>query len=55
MKTLSKYHLCNHCIIGEKAFKKILIGPGKLPGLSRKRPQARFQTKVSPSGYAGTG
>ena len=35
MKTLAKYHICNHCVIGEKTFKNILIGPGKLPGLSR--------------------
>ena len=35
MKTLAKYHVCNHCVIGEKTFKNILIGPGKLPGLSR--------------------
>ena len=34
MKTLAKYHVSNHCVIGEKTF-KILIGPGKLPGLSR--------------------
>ena len=38
MKTsLAKYHVCNHCVIGEKKpLKNILIGPGKLPGLSRK-------------------
>ena len=40
MKTLAKYHVCYHCVIGEKTFKNILIGPGKLPGLSRNRPQA---------------
>ena len=28
MKALAKYHACNHCVIGEKTFKK-------LPGLSR--------------------
>ena len=39
MKTLAKYHVCNHCVIGEKTFKNILIGPGKLPGLSRNGPQ----------------
>ena len=38
MKTLTKYHFCNHCEIGEKIFKNILIGPGKLPGLSRNGP-----------------
>ena len=42
MKTLAKYHVCNHCVIGEKIFKNILIGPGKLPGPSRKGPQARI-------------
>ena len=35
MKTLAKYHACNHRVIGEKAFKNLLIGPDKLPGLSR--------------------
>ena len=35
MKTLAKYHACNNCVIGESTFKNILIGPGKLPGLSR--------------------
>ena len=35
MKTLAKYHVCNHCVIGEKTFKITLIGPGNLPGLSR--------------------
>ena len=35
MKTLAKYHVCNHCVTGEKTFKNILTGPGKLPGLSR--------------------
>ena len=39
MKTLAKYHACNHCVIGEKTFKNILIGPAKLPGLSRNGPQ----------------
>ena len=29
MKTLAKNHVCNHCVIGEKIFKNILIGPGK--------------------------
>ena len=27
MKTLAKFHACNHCVIGEKTFKNILIGP----------------------------
>ena len=31
MKTLAKYHVCNRCVIGEKTFQNILIGPGKLP------------------------
>ena len=35
MITLAKYHVCNHCVIGKKTFQNILIGPGKLPGLSR--------------------
>ena len=35
MKILAKYHVCNHCVIGEKTLKNILTGPGKLPGLSR--------------------
>ena len=39
MKTLPKYHACNHCVTGENTFKNILIGPGKLPGLSRNGPQ----------------
>ena len=39
MKTLAKYHVCNHCVIGEKTFKNILIGPDKSPGLSRNGPQ----------------
>ena len=50
MKTLAKYHICNHCVIGEKTFKNILIGPGKLPGLSRNGPQAialRLQENIT--------
>ena len=35
MKTLAKYHFCNHCVIGDKIFKNTFIGPSKLPGLSR--------------------
>ena len=51
METLAKYHVCNHCVIGEKTFKNILFGPGarfskvpentgpdKLTGLSRNGP-----------------
>ena len=38
MKTMAKYHVCNHCVGGEKTFKNILIGPGKLPKLSRNGP-----------------
>ena len=53
MKTLVKYHACNHCVIGKNTFKNTLIGPSKLPGLSRNGPQAskihtRFQTFVVP-------
>ena len=43
MKILAKYNVCNHCVIGEKTFKNILIGPGKLPGLSRNGPQVRYR------------
>ena len=35
---MAKYHVCNACVIGEKTFKNILIGPDKLLGLSRNRP-----------------
>ena len=35
MKTLAKYYVCNRSVIGEKTFKNILNGPGKLPGYSR--------------------
>ena len=38
MKILANYHVCNHCVIGEKTFKDIVIGTGKLPGLSRNVP-----------------
>ena len=50
METLAKYHVCNHCVIGEKTFKNILIGPGKLPGLSRNGPGPRLLTSqiISP-------
>ena len=27
MKTLAKYHVCYHCVIGEKTFKNILTSP----------------------------
>ena len=46
MKTLAKYHVCNHCVIGEKTFEKKLIGPDKLPGLSRNGPQVTKHTTV---------
>ena len=46
MKTLAKYHTCNHCVIDEKTFKNILIGPAKLPGLLRNGPQAPFAQRV---------
>ena len=39
MKTLANYYACYHCVIGEKTFKNILIGPGTLPGLSRNGPR----------------
>ena len=35
MKTLAKYRVCNHYVIGEITFQNILIGPGKLPGRLR--------------------
>ena len=38
MKTLAKNHVCNHCVIGEKTFQSIVIGPSKLPGLLRNGP-----------------
>ena len=38
MKTLAKYNVCNHCVIGEKTFKNMLTLPGKLPGRSRNGP-----------------
>ena len=44
MKTLAKYHVCNHCVIGKKTFKNMLIGPGKLPGLSRNGSQNMLVT-----------
>ena len=37
MKPLAMYLVCNRYVMGGKAFKNILIGPGKLPGLSSKR------------------
>ena len=40
MKTLAKCHVFNHCVIGEKTFQNKLIGPGKLPGLSKNGRQA---------------
>ena len=46
MITLANYHACNHCVIGEKTFKNILIGPGKLPGLSRNGPQELFSNRA---------
>ena len=32
MKTLAKNHVCDYCVIGEKTFNNILIGPGKFIG-----------------------
>ena len=43
MKTLAKYYACNHCVLGEKKIKIILIGPGKLPGPSRNQPSSGFK------------
>ena len=40
MKILAKNRVCNHFAIGEKTFKNILMGPGKLRGLSRNGPLA---------------
>ena len=56
MKTLAKCHVCNHCVIVEKTlsyYKNILIGPGKLLGLSRNGPQGRVvgsPTRTNPAG-----
>ena len=47
MKTLAKYHACNHWVIDEKTFKNILIGPGKLPGLSRNGPLGKHSLVLS--------
>ena len=49
MKTLAKYHVRNHCAIGEKTFKNILTGPGKSPGLSRNGPLAPLVQHLSSS------
>ena len=46
MKTLAKYHICNRYVIDGKTFKNILIGPGKLPGLSRNGPLVLLFTAV---------
>ena len=47
MKTLAKCHVCNHCVIGEKTFKNILIGPGKLTGLPRNGPLGLTRSPTS--------
>ena len=47
MNTLAKYHVCNHSVIGEKTFQNTLIGPRKLPGLSRNGPLERVQRKAA--------
>ena len=52
MKTSAKYHACNHRVIGEKTFKTKLVGPGKLPGLSRKGPQG---SRTEKSVFTGSG
>ena len=48
MKTMAKYHVCNHCVIGEKTFKN------KLTGRLSIRP---FAPKTSPvvEGRVGVG
>ena len=46
MKTLAKYHICNHFVPAKKTFKNLLIGPGMLPGLSRNGPQVTKHTTV---------
>ena len=40
MKTLAKYHVCNHFVIGEKTFKNILTGTfeRRAPGPSCSKP-----------------
>ena len=52
MKTLAKYRVCNHCVVGEKTFKNILIGPGKLPGLSRNGHQVKGKKYFGDMGSA---
>ena len=49
MKTLAKYHVSNHCVIGEKTFENILIGPGKLLGLSRNGPLVILRVRNIPA------
>ena len=44
MATLATNHFCNHCVISEKTYQNILIGPGKLPGLSRNGPHETVDT-----------
>ena len=46
MKTFAKYRVSNHCVIGEKTFKNIPIGPDNLPGLSKNGPQNIKKQKV---------
>ena len=53
MKTLANYHFCNDCLIGEKTFQNILIGPGKLPGLSRNGTQDRGGEKHAFKAWPG--
>ena len=48
MKTLAKYRVSNHCVIVEKKIKNILIGPGKLPGVSRNGSALCESAKVDP-------
>ena len=47
MKTLAKYDACNHCVIGEKSFKNILIGPGKLRDFRVTAPGHRPYAKMA--------
>ena len=51
MKTLAKCGVCNHYLFGEKTFQNILIGPGKLPGLSRNGPLGRSYFVSTMIGY----
>ena len=56
MKTLAKYHACNHCVIGEKTFRNIVNGtfekralerPGNFPGPIRVFSDKCFSIEVN--------